>query len=261
MKKCKVCESSVSQNELKCGLCKHLRHIKCSKLQVADAVFVNNDTNNNIHWFCDDCEVLLQSDFLRSLLSKVTKLETVVEKIDNNMSILINNQPKGSNQDSRVQTPASNTRGRKRKANLEDIASDVPNTKKPSQDEEVRSSNEDSHNKTFRNVVTEQTSEESNPEIAVAPQAIEEKGWIFVSRLKPDTTSATLSMWLKSKLKTDEVLCFPLIPRGVQLNELKMISFKMAVPMSLMSAAKNRTNCGHQEYKFVILLFELFRFQ
>lgn len=243
MKKCKACVLQVSSHELKCVLCKHLFHIKCAKVEVNDAVIINND-NNNIHWFCDDCSMLMHSDFLRSLLAKVNKLEMVVEKIDNNMSVLIENQPKKINQEVRSTTPSSNTRSKsvslKRKGNSDDIVRDVPITKKATPEDII--TEEDSLNKTFRNALVNGNMSEEQTVAVLAPQVIEERRWIFVSRLNPNTTSENISLWLKSKLKTDDILCFPLIPRGFQINELKMISFKMGIPISLLEAAKSKEN-------------------
>lgn len=256
MKKCKICVSQVSPHELKCVLCKHLFHIKCAKVKVSDALIINDD-NNNIHWFCDECSMLTQSEFLRSILTKVNKLELVVDKIDNNVSALIENQSKIINQEVFSTTPAANTRSRigskKRKGNSDDIVGDVPIAKKSTQEEIINV--EDSHNKTFRSVlVGDGNVEQSNGEIVLAPQAIEERRWIFVSRLNPNTTADTLSLWLKNKLKSEDILCFPLIPRGVQINDLKMISFKMGIPMSLLDAAKSKSNWppGVQIRDFVV---------
>lgn len=243
-KKCNACVLPVSPHELKCAVCKHLYHLKCAKVDVNDAVIINKE-NNNIHWFCDDCSILLQSDFLRSLLTKINKLETVVEKIDKNMSVLIESQSKKINLDVCSTTPSSNTRSKsgslKRRRDLgEVIVRDEPSTKKATPEEII--TEENSHNKTFRNALVNGNIAEQESETVVAPQVIEERRWIFVSRLNPNTTTDTVSLWLKSKLKTDDILCFPLIPRGFQINELKMISFKMGIPISLLEAAKRKDN-------------------
>lgn len=190
------------------------------------------------------------------MTTKVSKLDTVVEKIDNNVSLLIANKSSECNQEVSLTTPASNTRSskrvgsKKRKGNSEEVTSVAPPTKKPFENEDIVEV--DSHNKTFRDaLIGSGTLDVPEPVVSgqiapeqevLAPQAIEERRWIFVSRLTPNTTAATLSIWLKSKLKCDDILCFPLIPRGFQINELKMISFKMGIPMSLVQAAKNRYN-------------------
>lgn len=86
------------------------------------------------------------------------------------------------------------------------------------------------------------------------PTGIEERRWIFVSRLNPNTSTQNLSQWLKSKLKSDDIICFPLIPRGIPLAELRMISFKVGVPESMLEMAKDRRNWppGIQLRDFVI---------
>lgn len=291
MKKCRICTEPVSQQELKCVLCRHLFHVYCAKILVSDAVTIKKD-DNNICWFCDECSVLLQSDFLRSVLSKISKLEAVVEKIDNKMTVLTENQSKGITEEKNLATPASNTRSKvsakKRKGNQDDIASSIPTAKKPLEAETniVEESEMESHNRTFRNMLISGGLEQSVQEVlpncteqsvqgqeatasqvivlpdsddqpvqeVMAPIAVEENRWIFVSRLSPSTTASSLTLWLKSKLNSDDVLCFPLIPRGFQINELKVISFKMRIPKSLLIAAKSKHNWppGVQVRDFIV---------
>lgn len=86
--------------------------------------------------------------------------------------------------------------------------------------------------------------ETNQPEIveAEAPSVVEERCWVYVARLNPTTSTEKLSLWLKSKLCFDDILCFPLIPRGVATENLRMISFKIGVPKSLLIKVKDRNN-------------------
>lgn len=245
-KKCNICASPVSQSELKCVLCRHYFHIKCVKLEVTDAAIINKN-NLNIHWFCDECNIFTQSDFLSSLLTKVNKLEKFVEKIDGNVSSLMDNQPKNKKQADNNTTPASNTRSKiVAKKIVKDSSQGIAlvahtSNKKPAADESIVV--EDPHNATFRDMLVsgnDQTSEEAIENSVNAPRSIEERRWIFVSRLHPNTSSENLSKWLKRELRSDNVLCFPLIPRGIPTTDLRMISFKVGVPQSLLELVKDR---------------------
>lgn len=252
-RKCKVCVSQVSPHELKCVFCKNLFHIKCVKLSISDAAFINED--NNIHWFCDDCNIFTRSDFLCSLLAKVNTIEKSVKQIDGNLSVLMSNIPPIKTTVPSLETPAGGTRSKtssKKRKGTQDIALEVTATKKTSQREITSNVGDDAHNKTFRDALLGHSSgnqdiemiesiADENNEVPI-PSVIEERSWIFVSRLNPTTSADNLSSWLKSKLNSDDVLCFPLIPRGVPLTELKMISFKIGVPRSMLDKAKNRKN-------------------
>lgn len=216
---CSVCELQVSPNELKCVFCKHTFHIRCCKVDLTDAVIVNKD--NNIHWFCDQCNTFSKTDILVVILNKITAMDISMSEIKTDISYYSGANRKviasvTSKEPSKKDSPAMNTRKRNAQkrsgSNIE--SSDIVPAKKDMVPLTDGSIEDNVHNKTFRDAVVNQGASTSTVEIepsqkVKAPLGIEERRWIFVSRLNPNTSSENLSRWLKSNFKSDDIICFP----------------------------------------------------
>lgn len=263
-KYCNICEEQVSPSELKCIFCKHSFHIRCCKVILNDAAIVNKD--NNIHWFCDQCNAFSQTDILIEILNKITAMGKSMSDMQTNIASFTRANQKikssvPSKEPSKKDSPAMNTRKKnaeKRSGSLIETSDEVP-AKKDVMPITEGSIVENVHNKTFRDAVLNLGASNSNEGVEPIqkvkdPLGIEERRWIFVSRLNPNTSSENLSRWLKSNFKSDDIICFPLIPRGKLLTELRMISFKVGVPDSLLEMVKDRRNWfpGIQIRDFVI---------
>lgn len=83
-KKCPACDALVSSHEMKCMFCKQLFHIKCVNVTLEEAVMVNKP--NKFYWCCDNCNGLVNSDILMTILKKLSGLEKSVDQINSKIN-------------------------------------------------------------------------------------------------------------------------------------------------------------------------------
>lgn len=271
---CNICELQVSQNDLKCVFCKHLFHISCSQVELNDAAIVSKD--NNIHWFCDQCNVFSHSDILIVILKKITAMDKSMSEIRSEVSgftdahrkVMASVSLKGPIKND---SPAMNTRKRnasKRRGPDIDSSEVVP-AKKGVVPLTDGSTEENVHNKTFRDAVLDQgaststnvtnlqvvdltksntstiiqTSSSScgtNDIQSIEPlSTVEGNKWIFVSRLNPKTVDNQVIHHLSSALgiASNEIICNKLIKRGISSELISYMSFKVGVKSSIFDRA------------------------
>lgn len=245
-KKCPTCDGQVSSHEMKCMFCKHLFHIKCVNVSLEEAVIVNKP--NNIHWCCDNCYGLVNSDILMTILKKLSGLEKSVDQINSKINTVAD-----VSKEECPSYPITRSKNAKRKNSNSDInaANSViaPPAKKSAPIDSSRNRLNKSFSEVVSNTVTAKVGGESDEgmvvetisdEVVPLLSAIEDRRWIHASRFNPRTTSDSVVSWLKNKLNTQDIICFPLVPRGRSIEELRTISFKIAVPASLVEITKER---------------------
>lgn len=264
-KRCFACQQQVSQSELKCVFCRHLFHLKCGKVDLVDAAVINKHTS--FHWNCSNCDSFLQSDMLMTIFAKINSLEKMMTTLNHNLP----SQSKPSLSKPAEAIPSPSLPKPKNKVpiiiqkRITRASSNIITTptSKPS------TSNDDSSsllNKTFTDVLLEEESSVAHtvksplPLVSTVtavstataidtpaaveftiPVAVDEVKWIYVSRLRPDTTAETMENYLKSKLSTDDITSKLLIPRGKHLSEMKSVAFKMSIPITKWEEAKSLT--------------------
>lgn len=268
-KYCKVCSEHVTIHELKCSFCKHYFHIKCCKVDLSDAVIINKDTG--IHWFCNQCNIFSQTDIMVSLLDKVNLLQGSVDKMATTIQSLVesSNFQKRNEiiSDKNDDSPAANTRRRvaiKRKgAEINDPLLSVISKKISLVTDEASTSEQPAHNKTFREVVSEQpftpvtstlpsnliissVAVDANNDLdnGIAPlTTVEGLRWIFLSRLSPETQEIQVTSHLAKQLSvnTTDIICKKIVKRGSDADNLSYSSFKIGVKSSLFDAAVLRS--------------------
>lgn len=251
--KCKICDDEVSSHELKCMFCKNLFHQKCGNISLNECMIVNKP--NNIYWCCDNCAGFIKSDILMTILMKVSSLEKSVDQINSKITNAADDlklgpntrskkavlKRKNSNSDSSI---ASSSSAPPAKKSVPENAGLIPISFSDavSQPETVPSTSTQPETalpetEVIGNNIVAMTS----PAPAVPFSVVEDRRWIHASRFRPDTTGESVESWLKTKLNSNDVLCFPLVPRGRKIEDLRTISFKIAVPASMIEIAKDRS--------------------
>ena len=61
--------------------------------------------------------------------------------------------------------------------------------------------------------------------------------WIYAAGFSNTTVAPSVKEMLSTALKTDDIICFPLIRRGVDPASLRSISFKLRVPLLVANSA------------------------
>lgn len=246
-KKCPACDAQVTSLEMKCMFCKQLFHMKCVKVSLEEAVMVNKP--NKIYWCCDNCNGLINSDILMTILKKLSGLEKSVDQINSK----INTSADVPKQDCPSYPMTRSKNVLKRKNSNSDTNAANPVDAPPAKKNAPTGSSINVLNKSFSEVVSNAVADvnvvdsgeamivEPTPdEISLPFSVVEDRRWIHASRFNPRTTSDSVVSWLRNKLNIQDIICFPLIARGCNVDELRNISFKIAVPTSLVGIAKER---------------------
>lgn len=78
--------------------------------------------------------------------------------------------------------------------------------------------------------------EESTLRTVIVPMR-EQRAWIFVSRLSPDTTTEEMASYVEQQLGTSDIVVYKLLAKDRDMSSVSFISFKIGIPHSLRSQA------------------------
>ncbi|XP_040171664.1 uncharacterized protein LOC120905063 [Anopheles arabiensis] len=70
---------------------------------------------------------------------------------------------------------------------------------------------------------------------------IAEKVWLYFTNIKSHVSADDMRVWLKAVLPTDDINVYRLTKKGVNLDSMSFISFKVSVPKSLKELALHST--------------------
>lgn len=65
----------------------------------------------------------------------------------------------------------------------------------------------------------------------------EPKFWLYLSRISPEVTTEQLASMVKSRLDSDEIMVFRLVPKGRDIGTLSFVSFKVGIKQELKAKA------------------------
>ncbi|XP_040151349.1 uncharacterized protein LOC120893490 [Anopheles arabiensis] len=239
-----------------CAYCEATFHRGCCRLpsELIDAVLTHID----LHWSCTGCTNILKNPRCRSVkeigaqvgfqaaltstVAAVGKLiEPIIAEVRSGFTLLQNAPiPQLCNTDPR---PVA---GRKRRRIIEDSMSpDVNKNVNIRQNNMYASSSPSAYTNTTVGIPPPSTLPEelmgtdslSSPLRAAFPQPATDRIWIRLSRLSTAVTVEQVVASVKRRLATDDVLAYCLLRKGVSVDSVNWLSFKMRVPAALRDAA------------------------
>nr|XP_049464889.1 uncharacterized protein LOC125907319 [Anopheles coluzzii] len=239
-----------------CAYCEATFHRGCCRLpsELIDAVLTHID----LHWSCTGCTNILKNPRCRSVkeigaqvgfqaaltstVAAVGKLiEPIIAEVRSGFTLLQNAPiPQLCNTDPR---PVA---GRKRRRIIEDSMSpDVNKNVNIRQNNMFAASSPSAYTNTTVGIPPSSTLPEelmgtdslSSPLRAAFPQPATDRIWIRLSRLSTAVTVEQVVASVKRRLATDDVLAYCLLRKGVSVDSVNWLSFKVRVPAALRDAA------------------------
>lgn len=222
--RCHGCAVSITdENDLvTCqGFCKSTFHLKCSHLSAS--VWADIRSSSMIYWMCPSCRKLMSSTRFRGALSGTNDLLQAVMSQQSQML-------EGLRGEIEKNTERINEIGKQQGRVLSDRSpwpSIQPrSTKRPRLQIDPPQTEEDAPRVLCG-------SKEPDPALSIPiVQAVarEPKFWLFLSKFSPHATVEEISGLVQRNLEIDEpVEVVKLVRRGVDLNQLSFISFKVGV--------------------------------
>ncbi|XP_058456733.1 uncharacterized protein LOC131434105 [Malaya genurostris] len=204
------------------GFCNNVVHMKCAKL---NKPFLKvNDENPNLLWICDECCKLIKLARFRETVSSIgCAVSAIAEKTESICAELKAEITKNSQQISRLSrivstsssvpaNPVSRPAAKRRREEVFETSSSLMGGRKPAE----------------------------NCNIATVPLAFI-LAWIYISRFHPSVSKEMVEKLTKAGLNcNDEISVIPLVKKGMDVNTLNFVSFKVGIPAKYRDVALNR---------------------
>lgn len=203
------------------GFCDHVVHQKCISIN-KELVKAISDSPN-LHWMCDECAKLLKMVRFRNA---VTSLGSTINELTHSQEVanaeLKKELAKHSEQIAQLSRSVA--------ASVTPLS--APNFRRAPK---RRRTEDDSR---YPKALLGGTRPMDGVNITIVPKPVT-LFWIYLSRLHPSVKPDAVEKITKAGLQCETVKAIPLVRRGVDLNSLNFISYKVGVDPKHRSAALN----------------------
>ncbi|XP_037051995.1 uncharacterized protein LOC119085652 [Bradysia coprophila] len=243
-KRCKTCSDEISSAEfIKCyGTCTNTFHSKC--VSISKTLLNALGANPNIRWYCYDCNLN------NPITSSMNEMKESIGQLSNSLSNDLSNFLRAMTTCVTESLSAIATRSAPTLSNLHSQSSHqmFGNGSTTAANSNATTTNATSKRRRGHNSISNPAKIQCNNNRSAKPVAppvtvldAHARKSIVVSNIAPDTDVATLSNYLRSKLKSsnDQVRVVTLIPPSIKPEDLKFMQFRVSFPAGMYSAVSS----------------------